>query len=178
MEKAVMKLKQKIPFALALFAMISGVSISILFGVNESLFKDKISKDIQLNEKIMSIVDQQKRETKIEQEESKNWRYYQRFHFHSTGISAMTLGVLVLLTFSLAPSLIKLTTSYMISVGGFLYPFVWLFAALYGPIMGRAEAKEAFAVFGYMGGVFLVGLVLALIVFIRYPVKRLNNAQD
>jgi hypothetical protein len=49
----------------------------------------------------------------------------------------------------------------MISVGGFLYPFIWLFAGIYGPEMGRNEAKEAFAIFGYMGGVCLLGMIMA-----------------
>lgn len=158
--------------------MVGGVSISILFGVNESMFKDKIAKDLQLNEKIMSIVNTNEREAKIEKEEGKVWRYYQRFHFHSTGISAMTLSVLLLLTFSMAPSIFKLISSYMISAGGFLYPFVWLFAALYGPIIGRSEAKESFAIFGYMGGIFLVGLIFALLILIRYPVKFAHGNRD
>lgn len=168
-------MKHKLPFILAILSMIGGVFISILFGVNESLFKDKIGKDLRANESIMSIVDQDKREKKIEDETSKNWRYYQRFHFHSTGISSMTLGTLFLLAFSLAPSLLKLVSSYMVSIGGFLYPFIWLFSAIYGPIMGRSAAKESFAIFGYMGGIFLLGLIIAAYILIRYPISFLNE---
>ena len=164
-------MKQKIPFLIAITGMIAGVFISILFGVNESIFKDKIAKDLKLNKKIMSIMDPIKKEVKINKEKSKNWRYYQRFHFHSTAISTMSLSCLILLSFSLAPGLIKLVASYMISFGGFLYPFVWLFSAMYGPIMGRSEAKESFALFGYMGGVFLVGLIVALVLLIKYPIR-------
>lgn len=51
----------------------------------------------------------------------------------------------------------------LMSIGGLLYPFVWLFAGIYGPEMGRTEAKEAFAIFGYMGGLFLVGAIFTLI---------------
>lgn len=171
-------MKQKIPFALAIFGMICGVFISILFGVNESIFKDKIAKDINSNEKIMNIVDLGKREAKIEVEKSKNWRYYQRFHFHSTGISTMTLSTLILLAFSQAPLLLRLISSYMISIGGFLYPFVWLFSAIYGPIMGRSSAKETFAIFGYMGGVFLVGLIFAIFILFRYPIKFSNDSRN
>ena len=151
--------------------MILGVFIAILFGVNEHLFKDKIKKDLGNNEKIMSIVDEGKRSAKMNAEASKNWRYYQRFHFHSTGIASMTLGVLILLTFSMSSSTLKLVSSYMVSIGGFLYPFVWLGAAMYGPIMGRGPAKEAFAFFGYMGGVFLLGFLLSLFILIKYPLK-------
>jgi len=40
---------------------------------------------------------------------------------------------------------------------------------MYGPEMGRHEAKETFAFFGYMGGVFLIGTLLILILSFRYP---------
>ncbi len=171
-------MKQKFPFVLAVLGMVGGVFISILFGINEDIFKDKIAKDIRTNQKIMSIVDEGERESKIKAEEGKNWRYYQRFHFHATGISAMTLSTLILLAFSLAPAGLKLASSYMISVGGFLYPFIWLFAGIYGPVMGRSAAKESFAIFGYMGGVFLLGLVLASVIVIAYPLVFVRDPQD
>jgi hypothetical protein len=56
-----------------------------------------------------------------------------------------------------------------------MYPFVWLFAAMYGPILGRSEAKEAFAIFGYAGGVYLVGLILIFILVAKYPLKFNND---
>ena len=164
-------MKTKLPFIISVLTMISGIVIAILFGVNEDIFKNKIAGDLAQNQKIMSIVDIDKREAKIESEMSKNWRYYQRFHFHSTGIGAMSLASLILLSFSLAPLGLRLAGSYMIAAGGFLYPYVWLFAGLYGPIMGRSEAKEAFRIFGYMGGVFLVGMLILLFALIKYPNK-------
>jgi hypothetical protein len=66
----------------------------------------------------------------------------------------------------------------MIAIGGFLYPFVWLFAGLYGPEMGRSEAKEAFAVFGYMGGVYLVGILYALYLAAAKPWKTPLNFSE
>ncbi len=168
-------MKTKLPFIFAVLTMILGVSISILFGVNEDIFKGKIEEGLSQNQKIMSIVDVEKRQSVLDKEKSKNWRYYQRFHFHATGIGAMSLAALILFYFSSAPLGLRLVSSYMISVGGFLYPFVWLFAAIYGPIMGRHEAKEAFSVFGYMGGVFLLGLFILLFALIKYPLQSLEQ---
>lgn len=51
--------------------MLLGVFISILFGVNEGIFKDKIMKDLNKNQKIMSVVDIEKRNSIIEKEQSK-----------------------------------------------------------------------------------------------------------
>jgi hypothetical protein len=159
----------KIPFGFAILGMVGGIFIAILFGANEDIFKNKIKDGLSRNDKIQSIADPAAKQAKIEKEMSKDWRYYQRFHFHSTGIGTMNLALLTFLAFVGAPRKMKLTAAYLTSVGGFLYPFVWLFAAMYGPEMGRHEAKEAFAFFGYMGGVFLVGTLLILALSLRYP---------
>lgn len=166
---------KKLPFIVTIFGMSLGVFIAILFGINEEIFKGKIQVGLEKNIKIQSIEDVAKRETTLKTEASQNWRYYQRFHFHSTGIGAMAMGTLLLLAFVVAPASLVTLASYLTAIGGFLYPFVWLFAGLYGPEMGRTEAKEAFAVFGYMGGVFLIGLLLSIYLVARYPLTFLNK---
>ncbi len=163
---------KKLPFALALLSIVGGVFISILFAVNEDLFKSKISSGLEKNIKIQQITDPQVKEEKIKSESEKNWRYYQRFHFHATGIGAMMMGILLFLSRLRAPKKHKSIASYLIAVGGFLYPFVWLFAGIYGPEMGRSEAKEAFAVFGYMGGLFLLGGIYSTILALRYDLHE------
>ncbi len=163
---------KKIPFFLTLLAMTGGVFIAILFGVNEEIFKDRIKQGLELNPKIQQILDPSEKASKMTSEADKNWRYYQRFHFHSTGIGAMMMGILLFLSRLKAPSRHKLTAAYLVSVGGFLYPFVWLFAGIYGPEMGRNEAKEAFAIFGYMGGVFLIGTIFSMILALRYDFQE------
>ena len=169
-------MKHKVRFILAIAGMILGVLIAILFGTNEALFKNKIAQDLLQNEKIIQIQDVEAKKLTIAKEKSKNWRYYQRFHFHASAISTMSLALLIFLSFAVAPAMITLICSYMISIGGFLYPFVWLFAGIYGPIMGRHEAKESFAFFGYMGGVMFLGIILALFITIKYPNKLLSKS--
>lgn len=157
---------------LAILGMVGGVFIAILFGVNEKAFEDKIHAGLLNNAKIQQIADPAEKEAKMSTEASKNWRYYQRFHFHATGIGAMMLGLLLFIGRLQAPAKLTTIASWLIAVGGFLYPFVWLFAGIYGPEMGRNEAKEAFAFFGYMGGLFLLGGILTLGLTARYPVKE------
>ena len=141
-------MKAKFPFVLAILGMVGGVVISIVFGVNEG-----------------------ERAEKMKVEAYKNWRYYQRYHFHAPGVGSMSLVLLIFLGFIQASKTQILTSSYMISIGGFLYPFVWLFAGIYGPEMGRDQAKEAFAIFGYMGGVCLMGMIFATYLAISKPLK-------
>ena len=165
---------QRIPYVIAILTLIGGVFISILFGANEDYFKDKINEGLKKNEKVNLIQDPIEKAAVLKSEADKNWRYYQRFHFHATGIGAMIMGVLLFISFLSAPERIKAISSFAVSIGGFLYPFVWLFAAIYGPEMGREVAKESFAVFGYMGGLFLVGLVLTLYMALKYRLKELK----
>lgn len=161
----------RIPFAIAILTLICGVFISIIFGANEDLFKDKIKEGLSKNEKINLIQDPAEKDAVLKSESDKNWRYYQRFHFHATGIGAMVMGVLLFISFLSAPQQLKNISSYATAIGGFLYPFIWLFAAIYGPELGREVAKEKFAVFGYMGGLFLIGLFLSLFMALKYPFK-------
>lgn len=168
----------KKPLIIAVVGIILGNLIAIFFALSEDSFKNQIRSGLSENTKISKIVDEGERQKKIESEESKNWRYYQRFHFHSTGMGAISVGCLLLLMMIQTTSFIKVISAYMISAGGFLYPFVWFFAGLYGPSMGRSEAKEAFAIFGYMGGVYLLGLVLLVFLLCKYPLKTEVKAQS
>ncbi len=163
---------QKIPYFLSVLGMIGGVFISILFGVDESLFKERINAGLENNSKIQAIQDVEIKKETIKSESEKNWRYYQRYHFHANAVSGLSLALLIFLAFVQAKKSEKFIAGYLISVGGFLYPFVWLFAALYGPQMGRTEAKEAFAIFGYMGGVFFLGVIYALFLAAVKPWKE------
>lgn len=167
-------MKLKFPYILSLLGMVGGVIISIVFGVNEGVFKDRIQEGLMKNQKIQSMMDVEAKAAKLKTEADKNWRYYQRYHFHATGVGSMSLVILILLGFIKASQTQLLVSSYMISIGGFLYPFVWLFAAIYGPEMGRDEAKEAFAIFGYMGGVCLLGMIMASYLALVKEIKFLK----
>ncbi len=162
---------QRIPFVIAILTLVGGVFISILFGYNEDYFQNNIKEGLTKNEKVNLIQDPVEKASVLKSESDKNWRYYQRFHFHATGIGSMVMGVLIFVSFLSAPEKLKITASYLVAVGGFLYPFIWLFAAIYGPELGRGIAKEKFAVFGYMGGVFLIGLIMSLYLTLKYPLK-------
>ncbi|MFT6630234.1 MAG: hypothetical protein ACJAS4_000168 [Bacteriovoracaceae bacterium] len=148
----------------AMSGIILGIAIAIVFGVNEDLFKNKIEKGILLNPKYSKI---ENKNEFLKKEASKNWRYYQRFHFHASAIGTMSLALLLLINFTSAPGIRKKVLCPILAISGFLYPFVWLFAGIYGPEWGRTEAKEFFAVFGYMGGVYLVTIIWVFIEVVK-----------
>lgn len=150
----------KFPILISLAGIFLGIFIAILFGINEDIFKDKIAKGLELNQKYQSITEPAEKSAYKDKEAAKNWRYYQRFHFHGTAINSMSIGLIVLLLLVNVSSSLQIKISYLIAISGFLYPFVWLFAGIYGPELGRSVAKEKFAVFGYMGGLYLLGVVI------------------
>ena len=145
---------------IALMGIILGLSIAIVFGVNEDFFKNKIVKGIKLSKKYSKVED---KVYYLKKEVDKNWRYYQRFHFHSSAVGSMSVALLLLIGFTSGPLRKKKMIALLLSLSGFLYPFVWLFAGIFGPEWGRAEAKEFFAFFGYMGGVYLVTVIWTVI---------------
>ena len=161
---------QRIPFALAALGMFGGVLIAIFFGIGEDWFKDRIAAGLERNAVIQAIEDPAARAAEVAAEKSKCWRYYLRYHFHATGLGAMSLALLLLVNRMRASRTLERVASYLVAIGGLLYPFVWLFAAIYGPEMGRHEAKEAFALFGYSGGLVLVGIALILFLIFRAEV--------
>ncbi len=170
------KLIYKLPFLISILAVIGGVFISIIFGVNEDFIKDKINAGLEKNVEIQSISDPVTKAEKLKTEADKNWRYYQRYHFHANGIASLTLAILVLLTLIEISKKEFIISSYSVSVGGFLYPYVWLFAGIYGPSIGRENAKEAFSLLGYMGGLYLLGIIYAFFLVATKPWnERINK---
>ena len=166
---------EKLPYLISILGMVGGILIAILFGINEDLFKDKIAQDLRSNSKIQGIEDPVKQTDKLEAEKAKLWRYFQRYHFHATGVGSMSLALLIFLSFVQGPKNLKLVSAYLTSIGGIFYPYVWFFAAMYGGIMGRSEAKEAFAIFGYCGGLFLLGTIGILLLGIKYPLSTVRE---
>lgn len=168
-------MSKQVPFSITLFGIIGGILIAIVFGANEDYIKDSIQNGLTENAKIQAITDLNEKESVLKSEAEKNWRYYQRYHFHSTGMGALALAMLIYSSTLMAPAFFVSVTQYLLALGGFFYPFVWLFAGMYGPVMGRSEAKEAFRFLGYTGGLFLVGAMLLFYLSVRYKSKLVQS---
>lgn len=164
----------KFPIMISLLGIALGIFIAILFGINEDMFKDKISRGIESNPKYQSMTSESAKNEYKKKEEEKNWRYYQRFHFHSTAINSMSVALILLILLVNISRASQIYLSYSIAISGLLYPFVWLFAGIFGPLIGRGVAKEKFAVLGYMGGVYLLSVIILLILVGFKGVQRKN----
>lgn len=149
--------------AIALVGILGGVFIALLFGANEKMFKEKILAGLNNNPEISAIEIPAEREKKIASEESKIWRHYQRYHFHATGIGALSLAVLLMLFLRTTGGRLRDIAAYSVAIGGFLYPFAWLLSAFLSPTVGRHEAHETATVLALGGGLLFIGLILSLV---------------
>ncbi len=136
---------------LVLLTLLWGLSLGITFGIKEDAVKSYISQGI----KAKPAVHDKKSQGKI-------WRYAQRSHFHATGISAFSLGLLLLLMVTRMKAGLKKITSLLIGLGG-LYPLSWFSMFLLSPSLGRGAAHHHYIteLFTYIGvGGLMTGLLL------------------
>lgn len=137
--------------ALVLFGLAFGIAMGIGFGVNEDAFQNYISDGIAAHPQVHDAKSQ-----------DKIWRYAQRAHFHSTGIAAFAIGLLLLVSISNLGSKLKRVTSVLIGLS-FLYPLSWFTMFLLAPSIGRSAAHSHIAteMFTYVGaGALALGFII------------------
>ncbi len=115
---------------LVLFGLAFGIALGTGFGINEDAFQGYIAEGIAAHPDVHDANSQ-----------DKIWRYVQRAHFHSAGIAAFSIGMLLLVALSNIRPAIKKVTSVFIGLG-FLYPFAWFNMFLLAPSMGRDAAHS------------------------------------
>ena len=127
--------------ALSLFGLAFGIAMGIAFGINEDTFKDFIAQGIANNPTLHD-----------DKSPAKIWRYVQRAHFHSTGIAAFTIALLVLLGATNMRSGVMKCCSALLGLS-FLYPLAWYSMYYFSPSLGRSAAHSHIAteVFTYLG---------------------------
>jgi hypothetical protein len=139
----------RVGLLLVMLTLIFGIGMGTYFGVAEDSVKTYISDGVAAHPEVHD-----------EKSTSKIWRYAQRSHFHATGISAFSIGLILLIMFSnLKPSL-KAFSSTLVGLGG-LYPMSWFSMFILAPSLGREAAHHHIIteIFTYVGG---GGLLLGL----------------
>lgn len=141
----------KIGLLITLLSLVFGIGLGIVFGAKEEVFKNYISQNIQEN----PTVHDDKSKDKI-------WRYVQRAHFHSTGIAAYSLALLLIILVSKMKENAKRLSSTLIGVGT-LYSFSWYLMFYLAPIIGRDAAHSHIlteSIVYISTGAFLIGLFM------------------
>ncbi len=143
--------KVKIGLALVMLSLVFGIGLGAFFGVAEESIQTYISDGIDAHQDMHKKGDA-----------GKIWRYAQRAHFHATGISAYSLGLILLIMYSSLSTTMKKISALLIGLGGF-YPLSWFTMFLLSPSIGRsgAHAHIVTETFTYVGvGGLLLGIAL------------------
>jgi len=148
----------RVGLALVLMGLLFGVSIGISFGVNEEAYKSFIAEGVAANPAVHDANSQ-----------DKIWRYAQRVHFHATGISAFSLGLVILVMFTDLTARLKKIAAVFLGFSS-LYPLSWFTMFLLAPSIGRGPAHEHVVteIFAYagVGGLLLGGVLLCANLFL------------
>lgn len=136
---------------LVMLTLIFGISLGTGFGVAENSVKSYISGGVASNAELHDA-----------KSNKKIWRYAQRAHFHSTGIAAFSIGLIILIMFSSLKKELKKAASILVGLGG-LYPLSWFTMFILAPSIGRGAAHHHFIteIFTYLGvGGLLLGIII------------------
>jgi hypothetical protein len=120
----------RIGLLLVLLTLVFGIGMGVAFGVKEGAFKSYVSTGITAHPEVHD-----------DKSQKKIWRYAQRAHFHSTGIAAFSIGLVILIMFSSLKEKLKSISAILIGLGG-LYPLSWLTMFLLAPSIGRGAAHS------------------------------------
>jgi len=143
--------KVKSGLALVLLGIFFNVSLGVSFGVAEGSIQYYIHKEVAAHPEVHD-----------EHSEDKIWRYVQRAHMHAGGISAFSLGLIILVMFSDMKARLKTVSSTLIGLSSF-YPLSWFTMFAVAPYMGRMQSHEFIMteIFTYIGvGGLLSGLLI------------------
>ena len=137
-----------------------GICLGISFGVFEENIKDYVKAGV-LAHPLVHAADPVAHE--------KIWRWWQRAHFHATGIGAFTMAMIAVTAISGLASRSKRLVSILIGTGGF-YSSSWLLMAIIAIDAGREVAHHALPVqllvFTSIGSLLLgMGILFSNIIF-------------
>lgn len=141
----------KIGLLITLLSLLFGIGLGIVFGAKEEVFKNYISQNIAANPTLHD-----------EKSKDKIWRYVQRAHFHSTGIAAYSLALLLIILVSKMKTSAKTFSSTFIGIGT-LYPLSWYLMFYLAPKIGRDAAHSHILTEGIVyisTGAFLIALYM------------------
>ncbi|MEE8574440.1 MAG: hypothetical protein V3T30_03415 [Thermodesulfobacteriota bacterium] len=135
------------------FFLLFGISMGIVFG----LFEDDIKAIVNAGVDAYPLM-----HTSDPNAKAKIFRWWQRAHFHGTGIGAFTMALISVVAISNLKPKMKTAASMLIGMGG-LYAVSWLVMAIKAPAIGRGAAHHLVSVHAIVSvsiGCLLLGMGL------------------
>jgi len=167
---------------LSLLTILFGFGVGVAFG----LYEDDMKKN--LKDKALMTVEADKSKplekqiykgdmAKVDKISNKSFKYLIRAHLHSSGLGAIAMSLIILLSFMTGvPSVVRWIVSFMLGLGSLMYSMAWMYAGLKAPLLGSTGAAKQSLYF--MAGpsivMCVVGVfaVLVLVVYQAYIKKE------
>ena len=115
------------------FVLLFGILMGVAMGIFEDSIKEMISMGVDANAA--------NHLEGVAKAKGKIFRWWQRAHFHATGMGAFLIAMIAIAAISNLKPAIKRLSSILIAFGG-LYPFSWFLLSLKAPSMGRPAAHH------------------------------------
>ena len=159
--------------ALAVFTLLFGFGLGIVFGLNEDAIKSRFSASAAAVEATVYNGDPAAAKPVLD----KSWSYAQRAHLHagSLGTSGIAL-MLTVLVLGTGPLLTRVL-SLALGAGGLGYSIFWLWAGFRAPGLGSTgAAKESLAWLAMTAsGMFVAATAVVAILCVRAVFRRLGG---
>jgi uncharacterized membrane protein YuzA (DUF378 family) len=123
----------RIGLVIAGAVLLFGISLGISFGVFEDNIKELVNSGVDAHAEVHAGDPDAK---------AKIFRWWQRAHFHATGIGAFTMAMIAVTALTGMKTGVKRVVSTLIGIGG-IYSVAWLLMALKAPEIGRSAAHHA-----------------------------------
>jgi len=156
---------------LAVFTLLFGFGLGIVFGLNEGIIKTRLKTSAaEVRDTVYRGDD-----AAIKAVLDKSWVYFQRAHLHAGGLGATSVGlILVVVLLGTGPGLTRLI-SLGLGGGGLGYSVFWLWAGLRAPGLGSTgAAKESlkWLAMPSSGAVVVATLAVAVLVVVAILRRR------
>ncbi len=159
-----------IGMALAVFTILFGQGMGIVFGLNEDLIKSRLEASAAGARDTVYKTD----DAAIKAVLDKSWNYMQRAHLHAGGMGTTALGLMILLCLLEASRRTVIAIGIGLGAGGLGYSVFWMWAGFRAPAFGSTgAAKESLKWLAMpSSGAFVLATVAVLVLLIRTAGRR------
>lgn len=149
---------------LALFTILFGYCLGGIFGGASANLKGYLKHQAQA-----SVSSHEVDAGDINKLVDKSWKYFQRAHFHASGIGTTAVVLIILLSLCALEAQVLFWTSLALGLGSLGYSLYWLIAGFLTPILGSSEeAKEALGLLAIpSAGLCILGVVATMVLCYR-----------
>jgi hypothetical protein len=123
---------------LAVFTILFGQGMGIVFGFNEDLIKSHLVADAAGVQATVYKGDIAASKAVI----AKSWNYMQRAHLHAGGMGTTAVALIIVLCLVGAPRIVTALLSLALGAGGLGYSVFWMWAGFRAPGFGSTGAAK------------------------------------